>query len=123
MSSVVTPELGLVPQSFSDSDSDLICTYAFPEAPGSTDPSPVEVSYWVNGTTLQTRGGDASVSGPAYAFPYPRLSAVTQFNGTRVYLYNQINGSIISEHMYDFTINHWVSSNISIEVDWPVRFL
>ncbi|KAI9666555.1 MAG: hypothetical protein M1821_004491 [Bathelium mastoideum] len=91
--------------------SDLTCNYV-------CSPSQSVVGafiFWINDTALQVLLNTTPVLVPAYPFPSLRLSAVTPINSSQLFLYNQFNGSLISEHIYDTFTGHWTSSNISIE--------
>ncbi|KAI9675455.1 MAG: hypothetical protein M1822_008933 [Bathelium mastoideum] len=103
----------IVSQSFISSD--LTCSTVYSPSWDGFGP---ELSFWVNGTVLQqynTRSG--LIPMPSFSFPNLRLSAFTPINSTQLLLYNQFNKSLISEHMYDTSIGHWTSNNVSIEIE------
>ena len=100
-----------LPQSFANSD--LTCNNIYPPSAGVDGTT---LSFWVNGSALELVN-DAITSTPDYPFPNLRLSTAVPLNSTQLFLYNQFNGSFISEHMFDITTGAWTSSNITIQIE------
>ena len=78
--------------------------------------------FWVSNSKLQPVRNSSATMGssvtdmPQFPFPSQRLTATTPINGSQVFVYNQFNGSLISEHVFDFVDEKWESGNISVEI-------
>lgn len=73
--------------------------------------------FWVNGSNLtwimQTLHRTTKPQSP---FPFTRLANTSSENSNILYMYHQINETIVAEDLYDDTTAHWIFSNISIEI-------
>ena len=101
------------------------------ESSGSNDPSTrsFDLAYletdsnlvyavWVNGTHAYPIGQDVyddPKAVPKVSFPFARLASINMF-GKLCYLYHQINGTTLAEEQYDFSLQLWFTTYITVPI-------
>ena len=74
-------------------------------------------AVWINGTKPSLLGynyiSDENF-GPNVAFPYKRLAVIPSPEQNTSYLYHQIDEATLAEERYDYSLNRWLSTNITV---------
>lgn len=72
--------------------------------------------FWVNGSRLESIQSSIDIIDPPLSpFPFTRLATMAPEGNTSLYLYHQINETVIAEDQYDTANGHWISTNITFK--------
>ena len=75
-------------------------------------------AVWINGTHVSPIGHevfDDSNAVPRVSFPFARLASIN-LPGKLCYLYHQINGTTLAEEQYDFSLQLWLTTYITVPI-------
>ena len=92
---------------------DIDATMGYITSGGAYD---ADYGFFVNGSSLVGYGFLNPLESPISPFPFVRLASSTPTNSSVFFLYHQMNEAVLAEDMYDTSIGHWISTNVTVSI-------